>query len=373
MPVYKSKKVGKDGQCWFFKTNYTDLFGNRKQKCSKLFSTKTEAKEAERKFLNDLEVNNNAPVDMTFEELFVKFREYQEDKVRNTTKHNYENKYKHIQDFTKLKCKDYNIDHFEAWKKRLNETALATRTKNDILKFWKSILNYGMNWYGFDFNHVYRKMTNFNDPNEMKKEMEFYELHEFETFLASEDNLRYRCLWLTLYYCGLRRGEARGLTWDCVDFKNKKISITKQVISQTDSNAHWYIGMPKTKDSYRIVPMFDVVAEELQKYYNEVSKFKNFNDGFFVFGQDNGLVPFTPSSVLDRKKLISKRSGMKLIRLHDFRHSCASLLINNGASVTIVAKFLGHTKIDETLNTYSHMLQSAMDNVMNIVNNLNKK
>lgn len=58
------------------------------------------------------------------------------------------------------------------------------------------------------------------------------------------------------------------------------------------------------------------------------------------------------------------------IRIHDFRHSCASLLINNGANVTVVAKYLGHTKIEETLNTYTHMFSVALDSVVNIIDSL---
>ena len=63
-------------------------------------------------------------------------------------------------------------------------------------------------------------------------------------------------------------------------------------------------------------------------------------------------------------------AGLKQIRIHDFRHSCASLLINNGANVTLVAKFLGHTKIEETRNTYFHMFSTALDNVVSIIDNL---
>ena len=62
--------------------------------------------------------------------------------------------------------------------------------------------------------------------------------------------------------------------------------------------------------------------------------------------------------------------GLKVIRIHDFRHSSASLLINNGANVTLVAKCLGHTKIDETLNTYSHMFSTALDSVVSVIDSL---
>lgn len=59
--------------------------------------------------------------------------------------------------------------------------------------------------------------------------MSFYTYDEFKRFLAMEKDLKHRCLWKTLYFCGLGNGEARGLTWDSIDFKNRKIKISKQV------------------------------------------------------------------------------------------------------------------------------------------------
>ena len=56
--------------------------------------------------------------------------------------------------------------------------------------------------------------------------------------------------------------------------------------------------------------------------------------------------------------------------IHDFRHSCASLLINNDANVTLVAKYLWHTKIVETLNTYSHMFNTVLDSVVSVIHSL---
>lgn len=58
---------------------------------------------------------------------------------------------------------------------------------------------------------------------------------------------------------------------------------------------------------------------------------------------------------------------VKDIRIHDFRYSCVSLLIDSGANITLVAKYLGHTKIDETLNTYSHIYQNRLDTIVNII------
>ena len=80
--------------------------------------------------------------------------------------------------------------------------------------------------------------------------------------------------------------------------------------------------------------------------------------------------PIADTTFRNRKTLNAFNAGVKDIRIHDFRHSCASLLINSGANINMVAKYLGHTKIDETLNTYSHLFKNKMNDIVNIINNL---
>lgn len=88
---------------------------------------------------------------------------------------------------------------------------------------------------------------------------------------------------------------------------------------------------------------------------------------WYVFGTD---IPITNSRLRDRKNQLCQKANLKQIRIHDFRHSCASLLINNGANITMVAKYLGHTKINETLNTYSHMFKNKLNDIVNTINKL---
>lgn len=128
--------------------------------------------------------------------------------------------------------------------------------------------------------------------------------------------------------------------------------------------------MPKTRDSYLTIPMCDSLYNDLMKLHDKVKDFKRYNDNFFVFGRSQGMELYCPSAIRTRCNKLSKMPRLKHIRIHDFRHSCSSLLINSGASVTMVAKYLGHTKIDITLNTYLHMFQSALDDVINIINDL---
>ena len=77
--------------------------------------------------------------------------------------------------------------------------------------------------------------------------------------------------------------------------------------------------------------------------------------------------PLAATTLLDRKTKNAFMARVKDIRIHDFRHSCASLLIDSGANITLVAKYLGHSKIDENLNTYSHMYQNRLDTIVNII------
>jgi site-specific recombinase XerD len=70
------------------------------------------------------------------------------------------------------------------------------------------------------------------------------------------------------------------------------------------------------------------------------------------------------------KNKYAKEANVKQIRIHDFRHSCASVLINNGASIMIVAKYLGHSKIDQTLNTYSHLFKNKLDEIVQTLDSL---
>lgn len=98
-------------------------------------------------------------------------------------------------------------------------------------------------------------------------------------------------------------------------------------------------------------------------------QYTNFREDWFVFGNE---LPLVDDAIRRRKNNNCKLSNVKQIRLHDFRHSCASLLISTGADIKIVAEFLGHTKIDETLNTYVHMFKSKLNNIVNIIDSLDE-
>ena len=366
MAIYKDPKPTNNGRAWYFKFSYKDAFGVTKQYRSKRYLTKKEATDAERMFLvtstDKIEDNN-----MTFKDLYDDFRAHNDEIMKATTLCGYSYKEKYIECFFNVKLKDFNIMQFEQWKKEINKTNISLRYKNDIYKFLKSILNFGVKWHNLNFQAVYNKMTKFQDPNSRRIEMSYYTYEEFKHFISFEDDLRWECVFEILYYCGLRKGELKALTWKDIHFNKKVISVNKQ-ITQVNNRQKFEFSDTKTRDSRRIVPITKVLLNDLKMLYEKSKKeYYGFNDDFFVVSDAR---PIADSTIYARRTKLAELANLKPIRLHDFRHSCASLLINNGANVTLVAKYLGHTKIEETLNTYSHMFSTALDSVVSVIDSL---
>ncbi|MDD4831518.1 MAG: site-specific integrase [Bacilli bacterium] len=364
----KASEWTKDGRKWVFQTRYTDLSGKVQKHKSKKFFTKKEAQEAERLFFLELDKYRGSN-DMTFKELYLAFYEYQKDKVKATTNHTYTDRMRYMELLDNIKVKDFTIQHYEQWRKKILEYNLSNRTRNYIYKFLKSIMNFGTKWYNLNFNQVYNKMTNFTDPNEIKKEMEFWTYEEFSKFIEVEEDLTYKTFFKTLYFCGFRKGEIRALNWNDIDFYKNTIRINKG-LSDNVNGQRYIITSPKTASSNREIPLIRDLVDDLKKMQEQAKTFKNYKDSWFVFGNE---LPLGDDAIRRHKNNNCVSAGVKQIRIHDFRHSCASLLINNSADITLVAKYLGHSKIEETLNTYSHMFKNKLNNIMGLIDDLNDK
>lgn len=361
-------KITKDGRKWQFYLYIKYPDGTRKKYFSKNYSTRHEAEVAEKKFALEVENKEINLTDMTFQDLYDEFYAYKLDKVKHTTIRTYQQRIPRLKMLMNIKIRDFDIQDYLKWRAYISSLPIKIKTKNSYHKLLKELLNYGTKWHDFNFTTIYNKMEKFSDPNALPEEMGFYTFEEFKQFISVEDNIEWKCAFEILYYCGLRRGELRGLTWDNIDFFNKTLSVNKNITNSSGDSGEWILTTPKTKSSYRTIPMPDILIEDLKEYKETCKKYPKFNSKFFVFG---GVEPIKPDTLRLEKIRIAEKAGVKQIRLHDFRHSCASLLINSGANVMIVAKYLGHTKIDETLNTYSHLFKNKMEDVVNTMNSLN--
>ena len=271
-------------------------------------------------------------------------------------------------DLENVKLKDMDGNLYHKFQQELWDKPIKCSSRNDIQKFLKIILNWGMKMYDINLMRFYKKIEFFKDPNEMKEEKDVYTFEEFQKYITGTTNLNDKTMFEMLYYCGLRRGEARGLQWSDIDWNNKLVSITKQANSVKDSQKYYELTPPKTSKSIRTLPLTEVLYNDLVNLYNEKKKYYGFNDKWFIFGEHDPLTFGMMSRINGR---IAQNADTRRIPLHSFRHSCASLLINTGQPVTTVSKYLGHASTKETLDTYAHMFPNNLTNVKNTIDNLN--
>lgn len=211
-------------------------------------------------------------------------------------------------------------------------------------------------------------MEKFNNPNRSPEEMKFYTWEKFKQFVSVIDDIKWKALFEVLFFCGLRRGELRGLTWNNIDFYNNELSVVKNVVQEGDSR-QYILTTPKTRTSTRTLPLPQKVMDDIHELYLREKKQYGFSKKWYVFGDKE---PLSAHILRHTKNKYTQLAGVKQIRIHDFRHSCASVLINNGASIMVVAKFLGHTKVEETLNTYSHLFKNALTDITSLIDDMNE-
>ncbi|MBU5302121.1 tyrosine-type recombinase/integrase [Eubacterium callanderi] len=221
-----------------------------------------------------------------------------------------------------------------------------------------------------------------------------YEINAFLDYFKNDFDL-YAIL-ITDIYTGLRRGELLGLTWDNIDFKNKRISVRQSLKYDNEI----VMGGLKTNASYRSLTVNNKVIDILKKVKNEQEKNRAiFGDKYFnyefnlVFTKKNG-VPYNPKRVLDSVNTRLKNTDFRLknTTFHILRHTFCSLLINakneSGSpiySVFDVAKMMGHgnntTTTMKYYARYEETLESGKENIIldyveqqeNVISMLDKK
>lgn len=192
----------------------------------------------------------------------------------------------------------------------------------------------------------------------------FYTESELNTlFEKSKDDPLELVVLVTAFY-GLRRSEVLGLQWDSFDFKNKTITIKHTItITNTDGNNRKIEGKDRTKNksSYRTLPLFDDIADKLLKFKEKQESFKKaFGNSYdkkylnYVFVNPQGRL-LRPDYVTQHFSILLSKIGLKHIRFHDLRHSCASLLLAKDIKMKAIQEWLGHSCFSTTANLYAHL------------------
>ena len=359
------KRSTKGGTKYSFTLRYTDIFGNTKQYTSKGYDTKKEAELEEARFRVKVQENKVSSSSVTFDDIFMEYIEYRKKDMKIQSIKKLENLYKVFEPIGKKKINDFNLSDYKQFVLYIESKGYSIEYKNKIIGLLKRLIRYSCKFYNTKETMI-NFIENFKEVNRMKKEMEFFTYEEFEKFDSVIDELDYKTFFEVLYYLGLRQGEATALTWNDISFTKKEVSINKTLTTKLKGQLYT-ISSPKTANSNRILPIPLKLIKPLQELKEEAKKRKYFKEEWFVFGNE---LPFRETTIQQRKNKYCKLSGVKQIRIHDFRHSCASFLINNGASIVLVSKYLGHSKISVTLDTYTHLYKSELLEVSRMIDTI---
>ena len=359
------KKQLKSGVKYAFTLRYTDIYGDIKQYTSKGYDTKKEAELEEAKFRIKVEENKITTSNITFKQIFIEYLEYIKKDIKPQSLKKVENQCKIFQPLDNIKINDFNIQTYKKIQLYLNQKEYSVEYKNKLLGLLKRIIKYSHKYHNTN-DYMLSYIESYKRVNEIKKEMEFFTYEEFKKFISVVDEFNYKTFFETLYYLGLRQGECCALTWNDIDFNKKEVSINKTLTTKLKGQLYT-LSSPKTANSNRTLPIPLKLLKSYEKLLKQAKTKKYFKTSWFIFGDE---LPFRETTIQVRKNKYCKLSGVKQIRIHDFRHSCASFLIQHGASIVLVSKYLGHSKISTTLDTYTHLYKNELLEVSKMIDTL---
>lgn len=358
MPIIASKSKKNGLTRYEVRVNYTTPMGEYKR-ITRIAYGLQEAKDLERQLLREKEL---APASTL--RLSDLAKEYYNSKInenRKSTVDKARTQYrKHIEPYLgDVKLDKLSLPKLNNWKQKISEKNLSLITKQNIFTQLRAILNFGVKLDYLPKNNLV-KLGNFKDSNYTKKKMLFYTADEFKQYIAQarKDALKndfydYYVFFSIAYLTGARKGEINALTWN--DYYDNTIYITKS-INQKQKGVKDVITPPKNKSSIRDIVVPDTLVKILEEHRSRLKATNSYDPNHFICG---GMICLRDSSLTNKNKLFAEMAGIKKIRIHDFRHSHASLLANNNVNILEISRRLGHAKIDQTLNTYSHFYPQA--------------
>lgn len=328
----------RDGKMWRCQFYYEDWQGIRHKKNKRGFKTKGEADQWERDFLQQQQKN----LDINFENFVQIYYQDMEHRLRENTirTKKYVIDLKIIPYFKKKVISEIKASDIRAWQNELIKKGYSPTYLKTINNQLSAIFNYAVRYYDLKDNPC-RKAGSIGKSYAGEKG--FWTKQEFKQFLSTvEEKPETKMAFLILYWTGMRIGELLALTYDDIDLEKRTIIISK---SYQRIDGRDIITPPKTPKSNRTVTIPPFLVEELKEYISHL----------YGILETERMFRFTKSYMEHEIIRGIKCSGIKRIRLHDLRHSHASLLVELGFTPLAIAERLGHEKIETTLNTYSHL------------------
>lgn len=349
MPVYKDEKTN----TWFCRFYYKDYTGKRKQKMKRGFQLQREAKQWESDFLAKMAGSPEMP----FAELYALYLEDRKNNVKPTTFKKIETtgRIYIIPAFGKCPVNQITPADIRKWQNDLktkilpNGEHLQQSTTLEISRHLSSIFNYAVRFYGLPVNPC--RIAG-NCVRKRIKRISFWTKEQFDQFIDTFDKKDpFYTVFMILYYTGMRKGELQALTPADISLSERQISITKTLVRLDGEDI---IQTPKTPGSVRQILIPDFLCDIIREYEGR----------FYDLDPEDRLFPWNGATYNYSIKSHAIKAGLTPIKVHDLRHSHASLLIDLGFSALLVAERLGHENVATTLNIYSHLFPSKQSELI---------
>lgn len=374
MPIYKTS-VKKDGlQQYRVRINYTDSFGKAHSLTRHAYGL-AEAKQMEQDIIREYCTEKPAVTRMTVQQLYNEYILAKENEVRATSLVPIKNclakgalPYLADKQLDKL-----TVPALQSWKNDIAMIDVSISTKQNYYAELMQMLNYAVKMGYIPKNNL-TIVGNFKKDTQAlpKEELHFYTPDQFKKFIAvareqaeKKDTINdwsYYVFFFIAYFTGARKGEIYALKWS--DIKGNVLSISRSVNQKVGRIVE---TLPKNSSSIRTlqIPMsLEVVLKEQKQ---RQMKDKNFTDDYRICG---GIDCIRDSTVCNKGFDFADKAGLPHIRLHDFRHSHASLLASEGINIQEIARRLGHSNVEMTWNTYSHLYPHEEERAVSVLDKI---
>jgi len=196
----------------------------------------------------------------------------------------------------------------------------------------------------------------------------FYDVNQISQLLDLVKDTQIETVILLTSFYGLRRSEVLGLKWSAINFSNNTL-----VINNTITNLGGIIEKERTKNkaSHRTMPLAANIKKHLQllnikQKENRLLFGNEYIENDYICTWENGKI-FSPDYVSHKFKEIIVSNNMPVIRFHDLRHSCASVLLAHNFDIKKIQAWLGHSSIATTGNIYAHIQHSSKVEIGNVL------
>jgi integrase len=240
------------------------------------------------------------------------------------------------------------------------EAGLSARTVRLVYVVMRHALDDAVRW-----NLVPRNVAvATTPPRPSRKEMAVWTPEQARAFLKGVAGERQEAVYHVAVSCGLRVGELLGLRWDDVNLDTGRLQV-RRTIQRLGKGIGLVVGEPKSEKGRRQVAIPAPAVESLRRW-----RVRQLEERLFAGGRwhDEGYIfatrigtPYEPRNLLDDFVRDSARLGLPRIRLHDLRHTCATMLLTQGVPPKVVQEMLGHSQIAMTMDIYSHVLPSMQE------------